>query len=48
MIKANKEGIFVKAGEGIVILKEIQMPGKNKMSVEAYLRGNKFPEHITL
>jgi methionyl-tRNA formyltransferase len=48
VIKANKEGIFVKAGEGIVILKEIQMPGKNKMSVEAYLRGNKFPEHITL
>ena len=44
VIKANNEGIFVKAGDGIVILKEIQMPGKNKMSVEAYLRGNKFPE----
>ena len=48
VIKANNEGIFVKAKDGIVILKEIQMPGKNKMSVEAYLRGNKFPEHITL
>ncbi len=44
VIKANNEGIFVKAKDGIVILKEIQMPGKNKMSVEAYLRGNKFPE----
>jgi methionyl-tRNA formyltransferase len=44
VIKANNEGIFVKAKDGIVILKEIQMPGKNKMSVEAYMRGNKFPE----
>ncbi|HOK50061.1 MAG TPA: methionyl-tRNA formyltransferase, partial [Sedimentibacter sp.] len=48
VIKANKEGIFVKAGEGAVILKEIQMPGKNKMPVEAFLRGNKFPEKIML
>lgn len=48
VIKANNEGIFVKAKDGIVILKEIQMPGKNKMTVEAYLRGNKFPEHIVL
>ncbi len=48
VIKANKDGIFVKAGEGAVILKEIQMPGKNKMPVEAFLRGNKFPEKIML
>ena len=48
VIKASNEGIFVKAEDGIVILKEIQMPGKNKMSVEAYLRGNKFPEKIIL
>lgn len=48
VIKANNEGIFVKAKDGIVILKEIQMPGKNKMTIEAYLRGNKFPEHIVL
>ena len=48
VIKAGNEGIFVKAGGGIIILKEIQMPGKNKMAVEAYLRGNKFTEHIIL
>lgn len=48
VIKADNEGIFVAANEGIVILKEIQMPGKNKMTVDAYLRGNKFPEHILL
>jgi methionyl-tRNA formyltransferase len=43
VIKADNEGIFVKAKDGIVILKEIQMPGKKKMTVEAYLRGNNFP-----
>ena len=48
VIKANNEGIFVKAKDGIVILKEIQMPAKKKMPVEAYLRGNKFPEKIVL
>lgn len=48
IIKADNEGIFVKAKDGIVILKEIQMPGKNKMTVEAYLRGNKFPEKTVL
>lgn len=48
VIKANNEGIFVKAKDGIVILKEIQMPGKKKMAVDAYLRGNEFPEKIVL
>jgi methionyl-tRNA formyltransferase len=48
VIKVNNEGIFIKAKDGIVILKEIQMPGKKKMTVEAYLRGNKLPEKIVL
>jgi len=48
IIKANSEGIFVATGNGIVVIKEIQMPGKNKMTVEAFLRGNNFPEKITL
>lgn len=48
VIKANNEGIFVKAKDGIVILKEIQMPGKKKMTVEVYLRGNEFPEKTVL
>ncbi|NLJ58600.1 MAG: methionyl-tRNA formyltransferase, partial [Tissierellia bacterium] len=48
VIKANKEGIFIKAKDGTVILKEIQMPGKKRMPVEAYLRGNKFPEKVIL
>ena len=48
VIKADSSGIYVAAGEGTVILKEIQMPGKNKMKIEAYLRGNKFPENVVL
>lgn len=48
VIKANEDGIFVATCDGVVILKEIQMPGKNKMKIDAYLRGNKFPEHISL
>lgn len=48
VIKADDEGIHVAASDGVIILKEIQMPGKNKMKTDAYLRGNKFPEHIVL
>jgi len=48
VLKANDEGIFVSSGDGVVIIKELQMPGKNKMSINAYLRGNKFPEKIFL
>jgi len=44
VIKVNDKGIYVASGDGIVIIKEFQMPGKNRMSVSAYLRGNKFPE----
>ena len=48
IIKIDKEGIYVSTGHGIVTLKEIQMPGKNKVTVEAYLRGNSFPEKVML
>lgn len=48
VIKATNEGIFVKAKDGVVILHEIQMPGKKKMPAEAYLRGNEFPERVIL
>lgn len=48
VIKADNSGIYVAAAGGTVILKEIQMPGKTKMKVDAYLRGNKFPNNIIL
>lgn len=48
VIKADHEGLFVQTLDGIIIIKEFQMPGKNKMLVNAYLRGNKFPEKVLL
>lgn len=48
VFKADYEGIHVTSEDGIVILKEIQMPGKNKMKVDAYLRGNSFPVNTAL
>lgn len=40
ILKANDEGIFVMAQNGTVIIKEIQFPGKKKMDVRNFLKGN--------
>lgn len=48
IIKTVNEGIYVVAKNGIVVIEEFQMPGKKRMSIESYLRGNKFPEKIIL
>ena len=48
VIKASNDGINVATGSGTVLIKEIQMPGKKRMTVEAFLRGNSFPEKIIL
>ena len=48
VLKSTDEGIYIQTGEGILIIEEFQMPGKKRMPVEAYLRGNKFPEKINL
>jgi methionyl-tRNA formyltransferase len=48
IIKVDESGIHVKCKKGILVIEEIQMPGKNKMNMSAYLRGNKFPEKIIL
>ncbi len=48
VLKVDRDGIYVATGAGIAVIKEIQIPGKNRMKVEAYLRGNTFPEHIVL
>lgn len=48
VIKVQKDGIYVSCKSGTLIIKEMQMPGKNKVEVEAYLRGNTFPEKVLL
>lgn len=46
VLKSCDEGIYVQTQDGIIIIKEFQMPGKNRMNISSYLRGNKFPEKI--
>lgn len=42
ILKANsKEGLFIKAKEGVLQILEIQAPNSKRMKVEDYLRGNK-------
>lgn len=40
ILAADDEGIKVGTGKGILILKIIQMPGKKRMAVKDYLKGN--------
>lgn len=48
ILKVNSEGIFVCTRDGIVLIEEIQFPGKRKMTVEEYLRGNSIKEGVIL
>lgn len=41
VIKADNEGIFIKAKDSVFKLTELQIPGKNKMDAGSYLRGHK-------
>lgn len=40
ILAADDDGIKVGTGKGILILKVIQMPGKKRMAVKDYLKGN--------
>jgi methionyl-tRNA formyltransferase len=40
IIDVNKEGIFVSTGNGMLIIKEMQLPNSRKMGVDEYIRGN--------
>lgn len=39
ILQADKNGIRVQTGKGILILEEIQLEGKRRMTVDAFLRG---------
>jgi methionyl-tRNA formyltransferase len=39
VIEIRKDAIAVKTGNGILVIRELQLEGKNKMSVDAFLRG---------
>ena len=44
VLRADKHGILVAAGEGAILLRDIQLEGKRRMSVHEFLPGH----HVTL
>jgi methionyl-tRNA formyltransferase len=43
VVFSGPEGIGIQTGQGILVLKEIQLEGRKRMSAEAFLRGAKVP-----
>ncbi|MGJ0847727.1 methionyl-tRNA formyltransferase [Tissierella praeacuta DSM 18095] len=48
IVKVDNKGIYVNSQDKIVVLEEIQFPGKKKLKVEEYLRGNSIEKGIIL
>lgn len=48
VVKVDKDGILVACGEGSLLIKVIQFPGKKAMKVEDYIRGNSIEEGTVL
>lgn len=40
IIEVSKNGLKIACGDGILLVKEIQFPGKKSLKVEEYIRGN--------
>ncbi|MBR3722688.1 MAG: methionyl-tRNA formyltransferase [Selenomonadaceae bacterium] len=49
ILKTDNDGIYVKTGNGVLLITEVQTPGKKKMSAKDYLRGHsiKLPSRFT-
>ena len=48
ILAADKKGLKVACGEGILLITELQMPRKRAMTAEDYLKGNKIETGIIL
>lgn len=48
VIASGSEGIKVRAGEGAVLILELQIAGGRRLPVDAFLRGHPIPEGVTL
>lgn len=48
VISSDPSGIAVKCGEGVLIIKEIQMPGKKRTTVKDFLLGHKVDKGTVL
>ena len=40
ILEVGKDYFAVQAGQGILLVKEVQLQGKKRMDVDAFLRGN--------
>lgn len=48
IIEVSKEGIKVSTGSGVLLVEEIQFPGKKALKVKDYIVGNKIDEGVVL
>ncbi len=39
IVRINKEGVFIQTKDGLFILKEVQLQGKNRMGINAFMNG---------
>ena len=48
IIKVSSEGIYVNCLDSCILIEELQFPGKRKMNVVEYLRGNQLDVNVKL
>ncbi len=48
VVKVNDKGIFVNCKDKCIVIEVLQFPGKKKMHISDYLRGNEFDTHVKL
>lgn len=48
VIEADKDGIKIAAGKGILDILVLQLPGKNKMEVKEFIKGHKIDQNVIL
>jgi len=48
VVKVSPDGIFVNCNDSCIVIEELQFPGKKKLYVSEYLRGNEFEEGVVL
>ena len=44
VLSSGTKGLFVKTGQGVLSIRELQLEGKKRMDVDAFLRGYAIPE----
>ena len=48
VLRADREGILIACGEGALLAKEVQAPGKKRMVADAYLKGHSIEKGTVL